>query len=467
MKCIQFIIFSIVLMTVVICGSAGFAQQEDSQKESSAAVTKTDSSASPAGETLNDSEIKDIPASAESEGSDKAEEGSAEKTDLPKTGEEKKAEVPAEKSDDPKAGEEEKADVSPEKSGVPESGEEKKAEVPAEKSDEPKAGEEKKADVSPEKSGVPISGEEKKAEVPAEKSDAPKAEEEKKADVSPEKSGVPISGEEKKADVSSEKADTPEDKKIQDSPVSPKTLSIQVKKANVRKDASLNAKINAQLKKGQAVTVIEVKDEWYHIQLDDGEHGWVHRSTLGEKTFTGKEAKPGDSMTLTVKGNVRVSPDLGSEVLTVLKKGEAVIIKESQEEWHHVQLPDGRDGWVHKKLFAKPVRMYDLEGIRIETDGKDREKVYFMYNGPKSPDIFITKAVSPRIICDFPNTRRGKGIRQKMEVNGRLIQVLRTGLHGGDKSDLRVVFDVDPDAEYELEHSFAEKEMYLLIVKKR
>ena len=463
MKCVNFIVFSIVLMTVMMFGPAGFAGQEDSQQENSASVAATDDSASQARGTVKESESKAVPVSSEperagSEGLGKTEEIGAGKSDAPATGEEKKAEVlpeksdpAAEKSETPETGAEKKAEVSPEKS-----------DASSEKADVSETGEEKTAEVSPEKS-----------DASSEKTDAQESGAEKEAEVSPEKSDVSSekadaqeSGEEKKAEVLPETSDAPEKEKAQDSSVSPKTLSVQVNKANVRKEASLNAKINAQLKKGQAVNVIAIKDDWYHIQLDDGDHGWIHSSILGEKTLTEKDANPGDSIALTTNGNVRVSPDLNSEILTVLKKGHKVVLKESSAQWYHVQLPDDRQGWMHKKLFAKQ-RVHDLEGIRIEKDGKDREKVFFLYNGPKAPNIFITKAGSPRIICDFPNTRRGKGIGQQIEVKGQLIQAVRTGLHGEDKSDLRVVFDVSPEAEYELEHSFAEKKMYVLIVKKR
>ncbi len=392
MKCVKVMFFSMLLITAAMFGPAGFAQQE-----SSASAAKTDEPASHTGETVKDSEIKEIPVSAESENADKA------------------------------------------------------------------------GEVSPEKSNLPESREEKKIAVSPEKSDIPQHAEEKNTSVSPEKTDAPESGEEKKPSVSEDKTGTSEHKKAQESALSPKTFSVQVNKANVRNEASLGAKINAQLKKGQAVTVIEVKDDWYHIQLDDGEQGWVHGSTLGEKTVRGKDIKPGDSIALTVNGNIRNSPDLTSEILTVLKKGDTVVIMESGEEWYQVQLADGRDGWAHKKLFAKraPVRLYDLDGIRIEKAGKNEEKVYFLYKGPKPPHIFISKAGSTRIVCDFSNTRPGKGIGQKTEVKGSLIQTVRTGLHGEDQSDLRVVFDVVPDSEYGLEHFFVKKEMYLLIVKKQ
>ncbi|MEZ4524348.1 MAG: SH3 domain-containing protein [Desulfobacterales bacterium] len=451
MKCVKFIFFSMVFITATMFGPTGFAQQEDSQRESSASAAKADVPASHTGKTVNDSEIKEIPASAESENANRAEAVSPEETQAPESGDEKNTAV------------------SPEKSHAPEDAEKKETAVSPEKSHAPEDAEEKETAVSPEKSHAPEDAEEKETAVSPEKSHAPEDAEEKETAVSPEKSHAPESGDEKNTLVSEDKTDTSEDKKFQESPVSSKTLSVQVNKANVRKDASLGAKINAQLKKGQAVRVIEVKDEWYHIQLDDGEHGWVHGSTLGEKTLREKDISPAGRIALTANGNIRKSPDLASEILAVVKKGEKVLIKESGEEWYQVQLTDGRDGWAHKKLFAKrtPAPVHKMEGIRIEKGEENEEKVYFLYKGPKPPNIFFIKAGSPRIVCDFSNTRPGKGIGQKTEVKGNLIQTVRTGLHGEYLSDFRVVFDVVPGSEYELEHFFAKKEMYLLIVKKQ
>jgi uncharacterized protein YgiM (DUF1202 family) len=252
-------------------------------------------------------------------------------------------------------------------------------------------------------------------------------------------------------------------------PASPKTLSVRVDKANVRDDASLSAKINAQLKKGQAVTVLEVKDEWYHIQLDDGEDGWAHESLFsGEEAVAEKAISAGDSLPVRVSaGNIRQSPDLNAEILTTLEKGKTVTLLEAGEDWYHVKLPDESEGWAHKNLFKKtPPKNYPLDGIRIERAAENEEKVYFFYKGPKPPEVFITHAGSARIVCDFAETRPDRKIPQKTEVDGNMIQTVRLGLHGEDMRDARIVLDMHPDGNYELNHFFIRGELYLLIIRK-
>ncbi|MFP4347028.1 MAG: SH3 domain-containing protein [Desulfococcaceae bacterium] len=247
----------------------------------------------------------------------------------------------------------------------------------------------------------------------------------------------------------------------------PNTATLKVSTGNVRLQPSLEAGILTHLELGDTVKVLDTQEDWYHIQLPDGDTGWAHQSLF---------LTTGVALTLTVdKGNVRTEPTTRAEVKIQLNKGDTVKVLNSIEEWYQVQLPDGETGWMHSQLFVNPAdrreqqaaqKTYQLEAIRIESGKGSEEKAYFVFDGPKPPKTFFTQTGPTRVVCNFPNTRLSRDIRHKNVVNGQLIQNVRIGLHGEDKSDAWVVFDLVQDQEYELEHIFLEGRIYMLIFKK-
>ena len=253
----------------------------------------------------------------------------------------------------------------------------------------------------------------------------------------------------------------------EDTGMAPNTATLKVSTGNVRLQPSLEAGILTQLELGDTVTVLDTQQDWYRIQLPDGDTGWAHQSLF---------LTTGVALTLTVdKGNVRTEPATRSEIKTRLNKGDTVKVLNSNEEWYQVQLPDGETGWMHSQLFVNPAarreqqaeqRTYQLQAIRIESGQGAEEKAYFVFDGPKPPKTFFTKTGPTRVVCNFPNTRLSREIRHKNVVNGQLIQNVRIGLHGEDKSDAWVVFDLVQGQEYELEHIFLEGRIYMLIFKK-
>jgi hypothetical protein len=57
----------------------------------------------------------------------------------------------------------------------------------------------------------------------------------------------------------------------------PRVLAIKVPVGRVREGPSLNSRIKFRLKKGQMVSIVEQKDEWYLVKLPDGRAGWAHQ----------------------------------------------------------------------------------------------------------------------------------------------------------------------------------------------
>ena len=108
----------------------------------------------------------------------------------------------------------------------------------------------------------------------------------------------------------------------------------------------------------------------------------------------------------------------------------------------------------------------EVRAIRFEFAEGGEEKVFFLVNGFYPPKRHVLEGDRPRIACDFYGARLGKGIGRCIKVNGRLIQQIRTAVHPGKNPKIRVVLDLVPGKNYDVEQVFYKKEnLYVVIVK--
>lgn len=89
-------------------------------------------------------------------------------------------------------------------------------------------------------------------------------------------------------------------------------------------------------------------------------------------------------------------------------------------------------------------------------------------NGFYPPQVSPAEGPSPRIICDFMDVALGKGIPKVLPVNGKYITQVRVGLHTQPIKKVRIVLDLVPENNYEVEQLFYQQEnLYTMVVKKR
>ncbi|QTA89793.1 VWA domain-containing protein [Desulfonema magnum] len=180
-------------------------------------------------------------------------------------------------------------------------------------------------------------------------------------------------------------------------------VTLKVNAGRIRKAPSLQSDIKFSLKKGSTVSVIDKKEEWLHIRLDDGRTGWSHQRlfSLSDQDQT----------------------------------ADAEVTRE-------------------------------IRAIRTDLTSEGKEKVIFVQNSFHPPKIFFIEEDPPKVVCDFFDTRLGKDTDSYIKVNSKFIQKIRTGLHKIPVSKLRVVVDLVPNKTYELEHIFLkEKKHCVLIIK--
>ncbi len=109
-----------------------------------------------------------------------------------------------------------------------------------------------------------------------------------------------------------------------------------------------------------------------------------------------------------------------------------------------------------------------LLSLNVRKDDPAGEILNVMLNGFYPPRVSAAEGAPPRIICDFPEVGLEKGIPKVLPVNGKYITQVRIGLHTQPVSKVRIVLDLVPEYDYDVEQFFYQKEnLYTLVVKKR
>jgi SH3-like domain-containing protein len=285
------------------------------------------------------------------------------------------------------------------------------------------------------------------------------------------------------------------------------TITIPI--GNLRSKPTLYSSIIYKLKKGDSVTFLKRKDEWYVIKLSNGLAGWAYQSLfldegsppeINKPFLEMKEIEIENKITLRVSiGRVRERPSRNADIMHELKNGETVSVIEIQGEWNLIELKDSRLGWAHQSLFiespreqvstAKPETKVEtipetksetspeaIYNTKIVTEIKEieyimtpegKEMVSFLLNGNYPPKTFSIAGKRPKVICDFFNARLGKGVERFLKVDGKLVHQIRIGIHKGSRPKIRVVVDLVEHDEVEIRPMFFEDDnLYTLIVGK-
>ena len=271
--------------------------------------------------------------------------------------------------------------------------------------------------------------------------------------------------------------------------------SVNIISGNLHSRPTKRSAIVEKLQMGDKVILIEKRDEWYIVKLQDDRLGWAHQSLFLCESGVSEPARAplekgefkialhvpviDDNRLYTrVKaGRVREKPSLDSKIIYRLKKGDMVSVIETRDEWHRIEFEDSRLGWAHKSLFFKSNQnQLGSEGVfkeikeigfRIISDSE--EKVMFLLNGRFSPHIFGLEKNSPRVVCDFSGTRLASHIGYDISTNGNLVERIRIGIYKVPDSKVRVVLDLVPHQhnDYEIHQMFVEAEnVYTLIIKR-
>lgn len=122
-----------------------------------------------------------------------------------------------------------------------------------------------------------------------------------------------------------------------------KKAEITASSLNVRNTFSSTATVISKVSSGQEVTVVETKDGWYKIKLDNGKEGWISSSYAQLKNNTLSGVVDAD------KVNLRQGASLESSSLGNLNKGTQVKILDKTDDWYKVDV-NGKQGYLYASL---------------------------------------------------------------------------------------------------------------------
>lgn len=116
------------------------------------------------------------------------------------------------------------------------------------------------------------------------------------------------------------------------------------KDVNVRSGADTTASVIATLSLGEYVQIIDSEDDWYLIQLSNGNQGWVYNDLVvpmyDNKDLMKKGIVNGNGV------NVRELPNVNANVIKSLNKGSEVKLVGENAEWYEILIDDQLKGWI-------------------------------------------------------------------------------------------------------------------------
>ena len=116
---------------------------------------------------------------------------------------------------------------------------------------------------------------------------------------------------------------------------------------------------------------------------------------------------------------------------------------------------------LHSQGFAsEPL----LKSIRFEKSSDHTEKVLFELNGFYPPEVFGLKGDQPRVVCDFKKVNLEKSLTKVLETNGTFILRIRVEIYPSPDPKIRVVLDLVPHKNYDIEQIFFQKDTTFALI---
>jgi len=106
--------------------------------------------------------------------------------------------------------------------------------------------------------------------------------------------------------------------------------------------------------------------------------------------------------------------------------------------------------------------------ISSDLTSPSAEMITIVLTGLFPPEAQVIEGKAPKIICDFPDILMEKTIKRMIPINGKYILQIRTGIHPPPEPKSRVVIDLAPNHDYEVEQLFYEQNnRYSMIIREK
>jgi len=105
-----------------------------------------------------------------------------------------------------------------------------------------------------------------------------------------------------------------------------------------------------------------------------------------------------------------------------------------------------------------------LLDVSFDDSSNRGEMVLFHLNDFFPPTVSAIEKNNPRILCDFQNMKLSGDVQKTIVAGGKYVENIRTAYHA-DKDKVRVVLDLSPDRDYDLQQVFFKNDnLFVLII---
>jgi uncharacterized protein YgiM (DUF1202 family) len=130
--------------------------------------------------------------------------------------------------------------------------------------------------------------------------------------------------------------------------------------ANIRSGAENEFPVLMTVNKGDKLTVIGERGEWFNVRLEDGKEGWINSRAVKRQEYAPE--KPITSAPTTFSSGttkiltwdfsaVKSAPGNNYSSIATVRKGDKLTIMEQSGEWVRVRLENGQEGWIRSEVL--------------------------------------------------------------------------------------------------------------------
>jgi N-acetylmuramoyl-L-alanine amidase len=142
-----------------------------------------------------------------------------------------------------------------------------------------------------------------------------------------------------------------------------RTATITVHHLNVREGPGLHYKVIKRVNKGETYAVIAQKNDWFQLQLNAKETGWISLQYASEAANTIETA-----VSVVDHLRVRTGPGAKYAVIGYLKQGQTVEVHEKTKDWAKIH-SSSLSGWVSAN-YLSPQTSLEKKMIGIVTTNR-------------------------------------------------------------------------------------------------
>ena len=132
--------------------------------------------------------------------------------------------------------------------------------------------------------------------------------------------------------------------------------------------------------------------------------------------------------------------------------------------------PDAKDEPVSPPPTEQPAKTDAIDddssvlnSVTFDNSSNKGEMILFKLNNFHPPIVFGLEEGTPRVVCDFKDTRIGQGIPNTIKTDGKYVRSIRVGKKNAPDK-IRVVLDLVPSHSYDLQQVFFKEDNLFVII---